>query len=70
MDWHSTKHREELLVVLRGCVQVEAHVKRRSARRVLLRQGQCAFLAERVNHRVVNTARRPATYLYVTAAVV
>lgn len=32
-----------------------------------LRRGHCAFLPQRTVHRLVNHARHPARYLYLTA---
>ena len=114
MDWHSTKRREELLIILIGRVHLEvqappprhgpqrfasqseasgahggaralegagcrpirggvagaasaARGAPRTARRRLLRAGQCALLAKDTLHRVVNRSRATARYLYVTA---
>ena len=61
MDWHSTKEREELLVMLEGRVQLELQTSRMS-----LRAGQCAWLPPRTLHRVVNRSTTPARYVYVT----
>ena len=80
MDWHSTRSREELLILLAGQVDLEAErprpraspAQRRGAsrgrlRRVALRAGQCAFLPKRTLHRVINRSSADARYLYVAA---
>lgn len=64
MDWHSTKRREELLIVLTGRIQVEA----RPRRRMLVSQGQSLLLPTGTWHRILNRSRRRAHYLYVTGA--
>ena len=68
MDWHSTGLREELLLVIRGALQLE--IEAPSARRILrrsLRAGRSAFVPARTMHRVVNRSARSALYLYITA---
>ena len=67
MDWHSTKAREEFLVVLSGQVVLEVGVSSKSIRRVTLHAGRCAFLPPATLHRVVNRATTQSHYLYVTA---
>ena len=68
MEWHSTRSREELLIMLAGRVQVE--VEGRSGRQhVGLNAGACAQLPQRTTHRIVNRSGRIARYVYVTAPV-
>ena len=67
MDWHSTKSREELLIALQGLVQVEVQRPHRTPRRIPLKNGACLWLPPRTRHRVVNAAKKPARYLYITA---
>jgi mannose-6-phosphate isomerase-like protein (cupin superfamily) len=67
MDWHSTRTREELLMALAGQVHVEVRASLRRVRRVVLKTGQCAFLAPHTLHRVINRSTAKASYLYVTA---
>ena len=66
MDWHSTHHREELLIALRGHVSVEVQVALDRRCRVRLAAGQCAFLPHETVHRVVNDSGARAHYMYVT----
>ena len=65
MDWHSTREREELLVMLEGRVQLELRLSHRTSR-VLLRVGACAWLPPHTLHRVVNRSAVSARYVYVT----
>ena len=65
MDWHSTKEREELLVMLEGRVRLELCSQRQ--RSLSLRAGQCAWLPSQTLHRVVNRSAVSARYVYVTA---
>jgi len=65
--WHSTQAREELLLILRGSVQLEVQTARRRVRRRRLTVGQCAFVRSHVLHRTVNRSSQPIRYLYVTA---
>lgn len=67
MDWHSTKSREELLIALQGLVQVEVQRSHRPPRRIPLKNGACLWLPPHTRHRVVNAAKTPAHYLYITA---
>ena len=69
MDWHSTHAREELLIALAGCAQLEVQLAPRRTRRVTLKAGVCAFLPCEMVHRVVNRSPRVTRYLYVTASV-
>ena len=67
VEWHSTGHREELLLVLSGTLSLET---RASARRSLTRRisgGQAVYLPRGVMHRVHNRSQRPLRYIYVTA---
>ena len=66
MDWHSTRDREELLILLAGRVSVECATSRRKTRRVLLTAGECLLLPHNTRHCVVNHGASPARYLYVT----
>lgn len=66
MDWHSTREREELLVMLEGRVRLELDPSRRVSR-VPLRAGECAWLPPQTMHRVVNRSMTAARYVYVTA---
>ena len=68
MPWHSTRAREELLLVLQGRVIVEAGSSPRMIRRVTLGAGRCLFLPRETPHRVVNRSRALARYLYITAS--
>lgn len=65
MDWHSTRGREELLVVLSGRVRLEVDTAGRR-RRLVLASGTSAFLSRATDHCVVNTALGASLYLYVT----
>ena len=67
MDWHSTRSREELLVLLAGRVELEVEGSRHRVRRMALRPGRCAWIAPRTVHRVINRTRAIARYLYITA---
>lgn len=67
MDWHSTKSREELLIALKGQVQVEVQRPHRTPRRIPLKNGACLLLPPHTRHRVVNASTKPARYLYITA---
>ena len=69
MTWHSTRQREELLLVLLGRVELEWYTLHGRCRRAALTGGQCAFLPSQVLHRTVNRSRTPARYLYVTAPI-
>ena len=70
MDWHSTSAREELLLALRGTVDLEWQPAGRSGPRLQrLRAGECAFLPAHVLHRVVNRSSASASYVYVTGPV-
>lgn len=64
VDWHSTRNREELILVFRGSVSLEM---RNRGRALTLSAGRAVFIPPRVWHRVVNRAARQAHYVYVTA---
>jgi len=66
MDWHSTQHREELILVLRGQVRLERQSGRRR-QHVRVAAGQSILLPRRTLHRVVNVFRGTAQYVYITA---
>ena len=68
MEWHSTRSREELLIVLAGRVQVEVEGLS-GAQHVGLNAGACARLPQRTRHRIVNRSTSTARYVYVTAPV-
>jgi mannose-6-phosphate isomerase-like protein (cupin superfamily) len=70
MEWHSTRGREELLVVLAGRVQVELQASPRRYIHRAVRVGQAAFVPRETRHRVLNCSRMPARYLYVTGSAV
>jgi len=65
MAWHSTRDRQELLIMLSGRVRVDTRRSARRARRLALRAGQCALLPPRTLHQVVNRSNVDASYLYV-----
>lgn len=66
MPWHSTKDREELIIILAGQVQLEVERAQSRRGRTVLRAGQCALLPRHMPHTVVNRSARTARYLYVT----
>lgn len=66
MEWHSTRRREELLVILAGRADLEVRTPRR-VRRIFLKPGQAIVLAAETVHRVVNRSRQVLRYLYITA---
>ena len=68
MEWHSTHSREELIVALRGQVRVDIQ-QTRGQRSLALQAGECLFLPQETQHRVLNLMKRQAKYLYVTAVV-
>ena len=69
MEWHSTRAREELLIMLAGRVQVEVE-GRVGCQHVGLNVGACARLPQRTRHRIVNRSTAAAArYVYVTAPV-
>jgi mannose-6-phosphate isomerase-like protein (cupin superfamily) len=67
MAWHSTRDREELILVVAGRVVVQVKQAGRG-RRAVVTQGRCLFLGARTEHAVLNDSRRAAQYVYVTAA--
>ena len=68
MAWHSTGAREELLVMVRGCLRVDAETTPGRVRRLMVKSGEAVFLPQRTPHTVVNAFRAAARYLYVTGA--
>ena len=68
MPWHSTKNREELLIVLAGSVRLEVIGRAGNKRRIALPAGQSAWLAKGTEHAVANPGARAARYVYVTGA--
>ena len=64
MDWHSTRDREELLLIWRGVVRVEIKAAAGRLRRMRAAAGECLWLPARTRHRVVTQAG--AAYVYVT----
>ena len=67
IDWHSTKDREELLLVLSGILSLELEAPERTQRVKRLRAGTTIYLPPHVTHRVRNASRQRLTYVYVTA---
>ena len=67
VDWHSTKDREELLLVLSGVLSLELDRPGRTHRVKRLGVGATIYLPSHVTHRVRNASRRPLVYVYVTA---
>ena len=66
MDWHSTRDREELLIILHGLVRLETRQPSGRLRSRPLPAGRCVWFPAHVMHRLVNPARQPARYIYVT----
>ena len=66
MDWHSTHEREELILVLQGPVKIQIQGAKGAKRSLLLAAGKSFFLPAQTVHRVVNAARKPSRYVYVT----
>ena len=67
MDWHSTGEREELVMALRGRLRIDYTTPSGRTASVRMITGQCAFIPSRVRHCVINLAKQPSHYLYVTA---
>ena len=67
MDWHSTQEREELLLALDGQLQLEVRASAARTRRLRLVSGDTVHLAPRTWHRVINSSRADARYIYITA---
>ena len=68
MDWHSTREREELLIVLSGTMRVQVARANGTTAGIRLRQGQTLFLPKATRHRVMNRTRATTDYIYVTGA--
>lgn len=68
MPWHSTKSREELLIVFEGSVRLELIGRAGVKHRMVLPAGQCAWLARGTQHALINPGTRTARYVYVTGA--
>ena len=69
MPWHSTQAREELLIALKGQLDVAVRGASGRQRRLALRSGLSLFLPARTWHTVMNVSTsRSAVYVYVTAA--
>ena len=66
IGWHSTKSREELLLVLSGILSLEVDASGRTRVR-RLKAGTAIYLPSHVTHRVRNASRHPLRYVYVTA---
>lgn len=66
MPWHSTKEREELVIVLAGRILIEAEDVRGTCHPTILSEGRCALLPPGTSHTVNNHSRGTARYLYVT----
>ena len=67
MEWHSTRTREELLLVLMGRLQLEARASSGRMRTLTLTSGEYAVIPSQTWHRLRNRSRARARYLYVTA---
>lgn len=67
MDWHSTGEREELVMALRGRLQIDYATQSGRIASVRVATGQCAFIPSGVRHCVINLAKQTSHYLYVTA---
>ncbi len=67
VEWHSTRDREEIILVFRGSVSLETRDHPDRTRSIALSSGRAAFVSPHVWHRVVNRSRRQAHYIYVTA---
>ncbi|MBI3321566.1 MAG: cupin domain-containing protein [Candidatus Omnitrophica bacterium] len=68
MAWHSTRTREELLMMIGGRARLELCPSPQRSRSVPLRSGQCAWIPQQTIHRVVNRSATKVQYLYVTAS--
>lgn len=66
MPWHSTRQREELLLVLQAAVCVDLVRPGQRIRAQQVQAGQSLWLPAQTIHRVVNTGHRRARYVYVT----
>lgn len=66
MGWHSTHHREELLLVIQGKVVVEAMRGARRKRSIGLKNGEGLFIPKMTKHSVSNASGSAALYVYVT----
>ena len=67
MHWHSTKNREELLIVLGGRLQLEIETEAQRIQRVKLLAGSVAHVPPQTAHRLVNQGTTDARYVYVTS---
>ena len=67
MDWHSTGEREELVMALRGRLRIDYTTPSGRTASVSMAPGQCVFIPSGVPHCVINLAKGPSHYLYVTA---
>ena len=68
MEWHSTREREELIVVIAGRVALELQSIEGRRRIAPLAAGQSAFLPSHTLHRMVNRSRTAVHYIYITAS--
>ena len=66
IDWHSTKDREELLLVIQGEVVLSVGQAMGKMQNKHLKQGQGIFLPKTTRHCVVNRSRHASQYVYVT----
>ncbi len=66
IEWHSTKEREELIIVLEGTIELERQAAGARVRRTRAAAGHSLFVPPQVMHRVVNPTGRVARYIYVT----
>ncbi|HOG18344.1 MAG TPA: cupin domain-containing protein [Syntrophales bacterium] len=60
---HSTNGCEEILVILKGCGEVEMN----GHGRLPVREGQVVFIPRRTEHNVFNTGTASLRYLYIVA---
>ena len=67
IEWHSTRRREEVLLVFRGAISLERCSDGERIRTMTLSAGRLAFIPAQTWHRVVNRSRRQAHYIYLTA---
>lgn len=66
MDWHCTKDREELLIILKGKLVFEVQSLSSKVRIYIVSVGQSVFLSSKTMHRLVNRSHLIAKYIYVT----
>ena len=67
MPWHSTRDRQEMILILHGAVVLQYQGLGRRVYQRSLRAGRYGLLAPHTLHRVLNSTRHMAHYVYVTA---